>query len=218
MNITHRQIRMASALLEMEQAELAKALDVSAMAVSNIMRGDTKSGKAYSRIINYFESKGVKFTENEGVERYTIPVKKLNGTEGFKELLDNIYVCAQKENGDFFLVNGNLDIYLRPEIRKFWQNIHIPRMMKFKNNLNFKVLSPEGYKSYKMADYCEYRWSNLDFFKEEAVYVYGSTLAFVSTAYDIDILLIQSKTIAESYKGLFNMAWENAYEEPDYAY
>lgn len=63
-----RQIRAARGLLGVSQAELAKKIGVSAVAMNNIERGNAKArAETLTDILRYFEGEGVEFTDGDGV-------------------------------------------------------------------------------------------------------------------------------------------------------
>src|SRR5580698_7491597 len=95
--ITAAQLRAARGLLDWTRADLAKAANISPETVKNIEHGTFKPQENTAEaIVRAFAVHDVAFTENEGVQLKKDAVTKLEGYEGFKAFMDDLYNTAQE--------------------------------------------------------------------------------------------------------------------------
>src|ERR1700677_765206 len=95
--ITAAQLRAARGLLDWTRSDLAKAANISPETIKNIEHGTFRPQENTAEAITRaFAAHDVEFTGHEGVQLRRDSVVRLEGTEGFKRFIDDVYAAAQK--------------------------------------------------------------------------------------------------------------------------
>src|SRR5277367_6756635 len=93
--ITAAQLRAARGLLDWTRADLAKAANISPETVKNIEHGTFRPQENTAEaIVQAFKARDVEFTDNEGVRKASNSITVLDGYEGFKNFMDDLYQTA----------------------------------------------------------------------------------------------------------------------------
>ena len=96
-----------------------------------------------------------------------------------------------------------------------WYDMHSNRMVKIKEKFTFKGIVKEGENLLVANKFAEYRWFPENLFIEKTIYTYGSKLAYFDyQGYNLDILIIDQAELTDSFKILFNIAWERVAVKP----
>ena len=207
--ITGRQIRSARALLEWDAEDLAKKAGLNRDTIFNIEKGLVRpQEKTLGSIIRVFDQNDVEFTEDEGIRIRKNQVRIFSGKEGYKQFLDHIYDTVKDTGGKIrqFNLSDGKNLPHAEEYAKF----HLERMSKVKN-LDARVLTVEGDYNFP-ASYCTYRWLK----KENKIlipyYVYNDFLEMpiYRTDYNVEVISIRSKLLAERYVEQFELFWDTA--------
>ncbi len=215
--ITAAQLRAARGLIDWTRNELAKAASISPETVKNIEHGIFRpQEETADRITRTFATHGVEFTENEGVKKTSSGIVVLEGYEGFKTFMDDVYEVAKSDyslNGQKPICVSNVDNNLFKKNLKEYAPIHIERMAKIEG-LKIKMLAtkPEETRA-SGTNYVAYR------FVTEALplpfYVYGDKFAIIN--FEVEnpphIILIHSAVVASSYRSQFDVMWKSASSE-----
>lgn len=216
--ITAAQLRAARGLLDWTRTELAKAANISPETVKNIEHGTFRPQETTAEaIMRAFAVHGVQFTDNEGVKKVANSIMVLDGYEGFKSFMDDIYKIAQMPyslDGKKPICVCNVDNNLFKKHLKDYTPIHIERMEKI-DGLKIRALATKKDLSHiSSAKYITSRY--IAERKPLPFYVYGDKFAIINfeTENPPRIIVINSSLVAASYRDQFDFMWENA--NPDY--
>lgn len=157
-----------------------------------------------------YRQKGVVFIGSSGVDFRDEYQYKLTGRDGFIEFMEDVYITARDEGGEFCIFNVVPDFIIKWTGEE-WYEQHRIRMTKVKNNIDFKVIVEEGTMKLIGNDFVEYRYWPSDRFLPETIYVYGKKLAFLSfSEHNVEVTVNIGDKIASSMRFLFASAWKEA--------
>jgi len=212
---TIEQIRAARALLDWSQSDLADHSGLSQTGVARIENGTNKPNlNTIEKIETAFELADIEFLGTTGVRKKTSEVKTLEGKEGFRRFMDDVYQTAKTTGGDICLFNGKPSLFYK-WLDESWYEEHSERMSKEKDNFNLRIIIEEEDKLQIASDFAEYRWFPKELFNERTLYAYGNKIAFmIFEDNNILIRMIENKEFAESFKVLFDIAWKNVAKKP----
>lgn len=201
---------MARAKLDLSQDQVAEAIGIAKKTLSNAENGTNKlSSDNAARLRLFYLSRGLEFTDYNGVRETPTGLRRYRGATEFREFYDDLYETAKTVGGDICLFNGvsaNVLKWLGEDYRK----VQVERMIKIKDRYTFRVIVEHGDNVFFGATYCEYRWFPHDLFNHKTFYVYGSKVAFVNFDNDdVNVIVIDDQDIATSQLLLFNLAWEH---------
>lgn len=206
---TIEQIRAARALLGWNQNDLAEQADLSQTGIARIENGTNQpNSKTLAKIENAFDNADIEFISDSGVKKRTREVRVLKGQEGFRQLMDDVYKTASSIGGDICLFNGTPSVFLT-HLGKEWYAMHSKRMQKLETEFTLKIIVKEGEQLLIANDFAEYRWFPENLFNEKVFYAYGDKLALLSLDGEPHISVIEQKEFSESFRILFNIAWDN---------
>lgn len=212
--LTIEQIRAARALLDWSQSDLAAHASLSQTGIARIENGTNKpNSKTLEKIMTAFDLADIEFIGTTGVKKRTGEIRTLRHVDGFKTLMDWVYEAAKSGDQNICLFNG-----VPQQFRKFlgdWYEIHAARMDKIKNNFALKIIVKEGETNFLANDFAEYRWFPESLFNEKTVYAFGTKLAFLNFSEDdVTIRVMDQSDFSESFRVLFNIAWDNVAIDP----
>ena len=219
--ITAAQLRAARGLLDWTRSDLAKAANVSPETIKNIEHGTFRPQEnTADAIVRAFGVHGVEFTDDNGVRCTKDSVLRLEGTEGFKKFLDDVYETAKQlsaipDNDKPTCISYVDDRFFIKHLGDFLP-LHIQRMNKIEN-CKTRILIEDKPHSYleeerSTSSYREYRKQTNAFKGNVPFYVYGDKLAiliFAETA-PPQIVVISSSLVAKAYREQFNVMWDAA--------
>ncbi|MGB0719302.1 MAG: helix-turn-helix domain-containing protein [Bdellovibrionales bacterium] len=208
---TIEQIRAARALLGWSQHDLAEKADLSQTGIARIENGTNQpNSKTIAKILTAFDRADVEFIGNNGVKKRTGEVRTLEGAQGFRELLNDIYDTGKEFGGEFCLHNAKPDNWVK-WLGEEWFKMHSDRMAKLNDKLTFRITAEEGNKNLISSSFAEYRWFPKELFNEHCIYAYHDKLAFVYFGEDsLTIRVLHDSAFASGFKILFDIAWDNA--------
>lgn len=219
--ITPAQLRAARGLLDWTRVDLAKAAGISPETIKNIEHGVFRPQEGTRSLIALaFRAHDVEFIENEGVIRRRDTVQRLEGPEGFRRLMDDVYEAAQHQsavvNGDKPICLSNINDTLFMKYLGDYLIHHAHRMNALKN-VKIHILidkAPSLTIPGETAEQCyrEYRQLPDQATSNVPFYVYGDKLAII--VFDEEpapqIVIISSALIARAYREQFNILWKTA--------
>jgi transcriptional regulator with XRE-family HTH domain len=204
-----RQIRAGRELLGLNQAAIAELMDVSLSKISRAENGDTKSVDTLLEMKSVLDRLGIEIGDDGGVHPKQTRLDRLSGHDGFIAFMDDVYATAKTVGGEICLFNG-VPAQMQKWLGAEWYAMHARRMGEIKDKFTFKVTVCEGEKLFIGGGFAEYRWFPKKLFNEHTIYVYGSKLAFLEfDEKDVRILVLHQKETADSFRTLFNLAWEH---------
>jgi transcriptional regulator with XRE-family HTH domain len=214
------QLRAARALLDWKTADLARLSDVTVNAINNIERKVAQGRKeTLEKIQRVFEDAGLEFIPG-GVHKVRDAIVRLEGVEGFKTFLDDVYEIAKRpysrKGGDKPICIGHVDDrYFAESLGDFFA-AHLERMNAL-SDLKMKILVYG--KPYTLSEreklksgYREYKQSSLQLEGNVPFYVYGNKLAILifEKKTPVQIVVISSELISKAYRAQFDMLWKVA--------
>jgi transcriptional regulator with XRE-family HTH domain len=209
MTITPAQSRSARALLYLSQSEVSDKAKVDQSQLSKFENPNSEVLLSYAslqKIEHFYISKGLEFIEGDGVRRRVVGMMELQGANGFKDFIDNVYETV-KGGGDICVSNVDEKLFER------WQgeyaHDYLSKMEKVKD-LRFRVLVQEG-DTYFTAKYAQYRFLPSEYFTGVPTYVYGSKKAEILFEDNtVRVFVIDNARMAEAQRKSFELAWELA--------
>lgn len=213
--ITPAQCRMARALLNWSQPELAERCNLSVMTVSKFEKEASDyspEAKTLMKMMENFKNAGLEFTSGEGVKRKENTIHVYEGKKGFWDFYDDIYETAKEVGGEFCVNNVSEKVFeswLQEKAEPYKKN-----MAELPNKIHMKIIVEEGDDFFTATKYAEYRWAKKEKFSNASFYVYGNKLAILLfEPENVFVYVINEKRIADEYRKQFGTLWEQA-DEP----
>lgn len=210
------QIRAARALLNWSQSDLAERAGLSQTGIARIESGVNQPNlQTMERITQAFNDAGIEFIADRGVERRRNEVRRYSGSIGFREFMDDVYKTAKEVGGDISLYNAKPANWIK-WLGTEWNQMHAERMAILLENINFRITCQKGDYSFIGSKHAEYRWVPDELWNERSFYAYGDKIGFLDFEEDsVEIFILKQKQFADSFRTLFNVAWEYATIIPD---
>lgn len=206
--IQPNQIRAARHYLNIDQKTVAEASGVSTMNISDIEneKGNPRSA-TLKAIQSFFENRGIKFTENGGIEPAQNYVTVYEGKNCYLNFLNDAQDILSHFKGEI-LFSGSDEKRSPPEVIEKFKNMRA-------EGITMRSLVEHG-NTYLMGKLDEYRWMPEGLFVDGDVKaIYADRVSYlVSWAETSRVIVIQDKTIAEEAKRHFDFVWEHS-EQPD---
>ncbi len=215
MSITTAQIRGARGILNWSQGDLSQRTGISATSIGSIENGQsTPRASTLETIRKSLENAGIEFIGLDGVRLRDNSTQTYEGVEGIQAFFDDVYDTARTKGGNICLFNG-VPINLLHWLGKDFYQMHAERMLKIKDNFDFKIIIEEGDDDFIAGGFAVYRWFPKNRFNEKTLYCFGNKLAFLDfSKSNVNILVIQQADLANSFRELFNIAWDNVAFDP----
>lgn len=217
MKISAKQIAMARILLDLNQKDLADKLGIARKTIMRIENEQSPgSAKTRETIQIFFENNGLEFLDNNGVRESTNIIQKLSGQEGIRAFYDMVYEAAKEGCDEICLFNGVPERLMHLLGKEYYTN-HIKRMSQIQNQYQYKYKIIIRNKDYQFIGnaFAEYRWFPAELYNNKTMQSFGSKLAFFDFDNDsVEILIIDQPIFAESFRILFNIAWERVAIKP----
>ena len=216
--ITASQLRMARAHLNVTQAEVARHTGVAVPTITSIEGETTQNPKTATldALKTYYESKGIVFTDDKGIRPVSARFRHLQGTDGFRALMDDVYEQANQKGGKIRLWNARPDYFIQ-WLGKDWYAAHTKRMQTILHKISFNVTCEEGETNFIGSHHAEYRWVPTKLFNEQAIYCYGDRIAFLTFGEDsVNIFILYNKEFNDSFCLLFDLVWDEITLMPDH--
>lgn len=205
--IQPNQIRAARNFLNLDQKTVAEASGVSTMNISDIEneKGNPRSSTLQA-IQSFFENRGIKFTDNGGIEPAQNYVTTYEGKNCYFNLLLDIQGTLAKRKGEM-LCSGSDERRSSNEVIQQLKKMRV-------DGITMRSLIEAG-NTHLMGALNEYRWMPEGLFVDGDVKViYADRVAYlVSWAETPRVIVIQDQTIAEEAKRQFDFIWEHS-EQP----
>lgn len=212
--LTIEQIRAGRALLDWSQSDLADQAGLSQTGIARIENGTNQpNSKTLEKIMNAFDSADIEFIDDTGVKKRKSEVKSLKGSHGFKEFMDDVHNTL-KNGGEMCVSNVDEKNWIRWMGQDAYDE-HSKLMHSIGNKINSRILVKEGDTFFIASDFAEYRWFPEKLFNHQSFYAYGEKLALISFEDEnVEIMILNQKEFSQSYKVLFDIAWDTVAKEP----
>lgn len=202
--IQPNQIRAARNFLNLDQKTVAEASGVSTMNISDIEneKGNPRSSTLQA-IQSFFENRGIRFTENGGIEPAQNYVTVYEGKNCYMNFLTDAQEVLAHFKGEI-LFSGSDEKRSPPEVIEKFRGMR-------KDDIYMRSLIEKG-NTYLMGALNEYRWMPEGLFVHGDVKaIYADRVAYlVSWAETPRVIVIQDKTITEEAKRQFDFVWEQS--------
>lgn len=136
------------------------------------------------------------------------------GKNAYKDFLDLVSEVAKSQGGDFCVSNVD-EKYFADRITKEGGVEYRAKMIKVKDNFNFKILIKENDYYFLAEKYAHYRWLPKEYFHSVPFYAFGDYLAFIIFDTQTIIHVINNPEIASAQRTQFNFVWERAKIPPE---
>ncbi|MDY6980139.1 MAG: helix-turn-helix transcriptional regulator [Pseudomonadota bacterium] len=203
--ITPAQSRAARGILNWGQPYLAERAGLSKTTISQFEIGKGTDGTA-RKIFQVFDTVGLEFLKDEGVKRRNKALSELEGDDANAALLDDVYYSLRDTGGEV-LIAGLKEVGAdNPAVRAHLVK-HIERLKEA--GISERILIEEG-DTDLVAPRHWYRCLPKGYFTQAPFQLYGSKLALITWGPPDRIILIDEERVVESFRSLFNFAWEHA--------
>lgn len=206
--IQPNQIRAARHYLNIDQKTVAEASGVSAMNISDIEneKGNPRSSTLQA-IQSFFEHRGIKFTDNGGIEPAINYVTVYEGKNCYLNFLNDAHEILAQKKGEILFSGSDEKRSPNPVIEKF-------RDMRA-DGIKMRSLIEKG-NTHIMGPLEEYKWMPEGLFVDGDVKaIYSDRVSYlVSWAETPRVIVIQDSTIAEEAKRHFDFVWQQS-EQPE---
>jgi transcriptional regulator with XRE-family HTH domain len=213
---TIEQIRAARALLDWSQSDLADNAGLSQTGIARIENGTNQpNSQTIAKITAAFENADIEFIGDNGLRKRSGEIKTYKGAEGFKLFMDDVYETFKDKGGEARVYNVDEKNWIKWMGEEEYQR-HALRMKNIKDKLDFKIIIKEQDWYFIASDFAEYRWFPADLFKAHSFYAYGDKLGLINFSVDkVEVMVLHQKEFTESFKILFDIAWDNVAKRPE---
>jgi transcriptional regulator with XRE-family HTH domain len=215
MLLSNKQIKAARAMLDWSRAELSAKSGVSEPNIVRLEAGGDGRSDTFKKISDAFETHGIVFTVNGGIEPLRPELRTYQTSDGLQKFLDDVYNEVQKHGGDI-IITGVDEKQFSDAIDKEFGEMHVKRMSKLKN-YTMRCLIEDGDTNFIASDYCQYKWTRSEQFRSVPFYIYGNRIAFIQFDVPVDaplIVVLESKAITDAFRAQFEGMWKNAKTPP----
>ena len=160
-----------------------------------------------SKLEDFYKLKGIEFTNHDGVRR-SAPIVTLEGTDGFRSFMDDVYETARDIGGDICLFYTQPELWIK-YLGKEWYAMHNERMVALGDQINVRIIINEENFNY-ILKCAEYRWTTKGHIQDTMFYCYGNKLGILNFKNDnIKITVIAEDGLAEAFQLLFESTWQH---------
>jgi transcriptional regulator with XRE-family HTH domain len=218
--ITGRQIKAARALLNWDAADLAATAKLSRETISNIENNLVQAREGtLVEIASAFNNNGIEFLGSTGVQLKQDTVYTLKGPEGFRKLMDEIYLTAcdsSATDGSKPICVSSVDDRLFMKHLGDYMLFHAKRMDDLKNVKVRVLVREQDYFVIPGGKYLDYRWCPRQETGNVPFYVFGDKFAILilDEANGVEIIIISSAQVARVYREQFDLLWQTSKTKP----
>jgi transcriptional regulator with XRE-family HTH domain len=213
--ITASQIRAARALLGWSQLELVQVARLTPAALSRLESGQTQGrGLTLQRLENALIQAGIEFLEGEGVRfrQQSVSIQQLRGADAVTQMQDDIYITMLRQPNREMYLNG-LDE--RRFLADSANNLTRQRDRLQVARVQQKILLQESDRFFVMPpEVATYRWIAPDLFGRVPNIVYGHKVAILFWGPPLEIIVMESRALAETFAKQFAALWRLAKPVP----
>lgn len=212
MPITSTQARAARAALALNGKSVAEKTGIFVTALHRFEKDGTSVSEEKLKILRrFYQNHGIEFSGETGVRLVDLKENRTyTGVEGFRLFMDDVYETARDVGGEIFLFNSKPSLWI-DYLGQEWYDMHAARMADLGNKINFRIMVQEGEQNFILG-LAQHRWLSGLQWKGKIVYGYGQKLAFLEflPQNGIKITVMNSPEFNESFRVLFDIAWDNA--------
>jgi len=206
--ISAGQLRAARAHLDLSQDDVALAAGITKYTLSNIERGATDgSARTLEALQQFYERRGLQFTDSDGIKIVHSDVKSYEGSVGFHAFMTDVIETLEKSPGTYCVSNVNENNWLK------W--LGMEEAVKLRDRIaaipgiRSHILIKEGDNT-TFATYAEYRTLPADaFYDNTSYYMYADKLALIRFENeDVIVRVLHNRYFTESFKLMFYRFWD----------
>lgn len=207
--ISPAQCRMARALLQWSQPDLAERCGLATMTISKFEKdeGGKPEARTISKIAAVFEMAGVAFSNDGGVKPIQNLITILEGQDANYRVLEDIW-HRLKDTGGEVLIAGlrEFDPGENPQGHDFVK-AHVNRLKE--NGITERMLLEDG-DTNLLAPPEWYRYLPKDKFSDTPFQLYGDRIAMIDFGPPQKIVVVEHPRFANTFRNLFDLVWEDA--------
>lgn len=204
-----KQLKAAIALTGLMETEFADAADMRRATLSGILTGKSHpNDENLRRITDKLAKLGVELLPGGGVRPRQPFMAYYDGIDGWKQFSEDRYITALSDTREFLSCGGVRDGFITATGEDHFK-MHTARMAALPH-FKMRALRPLSHASSLVAPYTRYRGIPDEQFPASTFYVYGNKLAHIVHKPDIHIYVIEDAEVANSYRGQFDVLWQNA--------
>jgi transcriptional regulator with XRE-family HTH domain len=209
------QIRAARALLNWSQTDLADRAGLSQTGIARIESGvNMPNSSTLDKIAAAFDSAGIEFIADRGVEKRDRGIRVLRGQKGFIEFMDDVHDEMLRHGGQMCVSNVDEHNWIKWMGRERYDQ-HAARMAQIKPRVKSRIIIKENDYFFIAHEFAEYRWFPEKLFNAQSFYAYGSKLALIDfQEEDVSIMILEQVEFTQGFMILFDIAWNNVATVP----
>lgn len=211
MLIEPEQIRAARAMLGWSQQELAEAAGVSKDTVKNYeLSNNRPNSKTLVAMEAALVTAGIEFPRDGGVRPIKGRIRRIEGSEGFRHLMDLMYETKRsKPDLPIMITNIKEDLFNQ------WLGDYEPYHRERMNNLNLstplKVILEKGKAVTQSVDYLDIRYIDKKYFGNTTIYCINKYVAILEmTRHNCILNIIENEFMHDTFLKLLTLMWDNA--------
>jgi transcriptional regulator with XRE-family HTH domain len=175
-------------------------------------RGVNLSEERVKELERFYRSQGAVFIGETGVDFRKEFMYTLSGVEGFRSLMDDVYATARDLGGRIEILNGSPSLFTK-HLGAEWYAMHAARMYPLRDSIQFRIVATKGDKPIA-SSFAEYKWMDANGFYNQTVYIYGSSVAFITFEEEaVFIEIIKRETMVHTFHYIFDFIWSQFEEE-----
>lgn len=213
--ISLEQIKAARALLNWDQAALAKAAGISLPALGNLERGAvTPRLKTLGAIQKALEDAGIEFTEGPGLRhrREVLKIDMLEGPQAIQQLFEDFYATLEREGGELLVRGVSEKTFVkkaRPHLATYLDKVDRHK------NIRARLLVCEGDTHFVgRRETSIYRWVDREIFGLVPSYIYRDKYAVLLWGAPVRAVITHNPSLAETHRRQFEADWKKARVPP----
>lgn len=213
--ISPAQIRAARALINWSQADLVRAARMTPAALSRLESGLAKGrANTLQTLEDIFVQAGVEFMPGNGVrlKQRSVTIVEYEGLDAVAHMQDDVYTTL--------LCGQHNEMYLSGVDERKFVSADAPYMRKHakrlqKNKIRQKILIAENDRYFIMPpEVSTYRWIAPEMLGLIPSIVYGSKVAIIFWGPPLQVVIMESAPLAETYRRNFHALWRLAKPVP----
>jgi len=209
--LSSHQIKAARALLDWSQDDLANSARLSIATIRKLELGHISPRHTTTRLIRQtMEKAGIEFIESDGIRRRLEEINIFKGVDGIKDFFDDITASLKNHRSDIVMVTYSIE-----DMNKICGVDDFPQLeilLKKDEGFTIKCLLTEAEEPQLSTPRLEFRTISRQYVDAVSFCVYGDKYALFQIDNDIyqKIIVMRSRSIAESFRRQFHSMWEKA--------
>jgi transcriptional regulator with XRE-family HTH domain len=195
-----KQIRAARMLVGWDAEDLAAKAEVTRETIFNIERGVFRPRtNTLERIVRAFRDVGVEFIGERGVELRDDTVRKIEGTDCYAQLLDEVYY--QLCEGDEFLVAWADETLSPPAVHSAYRRI-------IKKGITYRKFIQHG-NTFICGPLSWYRYIPRRYYQNATAVFYQDKSAYLTEDFR-KVIILKDAALTRANKKFFEMIWSTS--------